>query len=708
MKRNGLNGLIRFSMRLPVLLLLVLLLAAACGSSEEAGPTATPQPTPTPIDVAAIVKQALEGQTGTQTGGVTADEVAKAIQEALGSQTGITAQDVATEIAKALAAQPGVTTDDVASAIASALSAQPGVSAADVAKAIETALAAQPGITEEDVESAIAKVLAEQGPAPTAMPEPTAMPGPGTEPKFGGTPPIMLYAPPFGDFLFKGSAPTAVWSDPVYNRMIEFNPETDDRNDIRGDLAKEWSVAGDGLTYTFKLHDNVKFQDGTPLTADDVLFSWKAATDCESIAILKEKDICPFTSGTLRLFTTYFDSARAIDSSTLELKTQFTAPAFLTNFSQGEMIVLPKHLIEAGTFPSAASPQNVIGSGPFKMKKHTKDIGTQYEKNTDYFKEGYPRWDGMNYFVLTDNATIIAAWKTEQVLMPATTGMNISFLEGVQLAKEMGDRASFHVAGPNAGMGLMINAKVPEFDNDEVRKAFMLIIHRQPIIETLSGGFYPIGFPIAPDVYWFSLSTAEVVKFPGFRELNGQKHPDDIAEAKRLFEKNGLGAGFKVAITCRTILEYCKLATLIADQLRRFMDWDTSVDAGDPVVNIGRFNAGDYQLGIMANSCGFPDPDSCLTSAYALPTSGMRRRAQFTSDEIIRISELQTKEMDRATRLGYIREAEGVLLNGQSAFPYAYFLMNAIITNNKIQNYHIAPGFSFQEKQEHLWCDPAC
>ena len=700
MKRNWSS---RFNIGFPISILLVLLIAVACGTTEEAGPTATPQPTPTPIDVEAIVQQALAGQTG----GVSADDMAKAIQTALSSQTGITTQDVASEIAKALAAQPGVTTDDVASAIASALSTQPGVSTEDVTKAIQNALATQPGLTEADVAAAIAKAIAAQGPIPTAMPNPTdtAM---SMEPIYGGTPPIMLYAPPFGDFLFKGSAPTAVWSDPVYNRMIEFNPETDDRNDIRGDLAKNWSVASDGLTYTFELHDNVKFQDDTPLTAEDVLFSWKAATDCESIAILKEKDICPFTSGTLKLFSTYYESSRAIDSKTLELKTKFTAPAFLTNFSQGEMIILPKHLIEAGTFPSAAQPDNVIGSGPFKMTKHTKDVETQYEKNTDYFKVGYPRWDGMKYFVLTDNSTIIAAWKTEQVLMPATTGMNISFLEGVQLAKEMGDRAEFHVAGPNAGMGLMINAKVPEFDNDEVRKAFMLIIHRQPIIETLSGGFYPIGFPIAPDVYWFSLSTAEVVKFPGFRELNGEKHPDDIAEAKRLFEKNGLGAGYKVAITCRQILEYCKIATLMADQFRRFLDWDTSVDAGDPVVNIQRFNAGDYQLGIMANSCGFPDPDSCLTSAYALPTSGMRRRAHFTSDKIIEISGLQTKEMDRDKRLGYIREAEQVLLNGQSAFAYAYFLMNAIVVNTKIQNYHIAPGFSFQEKQEHLWCDPAC
>ena len=372
------------------------------------------------------------------------------------------------------------------------------------------------------------------------------------------------------------------------------------------------------------------------------------------------------------------------------------------------MIVLPKHLIEAGKFPSAAEPENMIGSGPFRMKKHTRDVGTQYEKNQDYFKDGYPRFDGMTYFLMNDKGTIIAAYKTEQILMAPTPQNNLSFKDGLQLAKEMGDRAKFYVSGPLAGMGLMVNAKVAQFDNDEVRKAFMLIIHRQPVVETLSDGFYPLGFPIPPDLYWFSRTEAEVLQLPGFRELNGQKHPDDIAEAKQLFEKHGMGEGFKVAISCRTILEYCDMATLLADQFRRFLGWETTVDAGDPVVVIGRFNSGDYQLGIMANSCGFPDPDSCLTSAYALPTSGMRRRAQYTSDPIIALSDLQTKEIDQVKRGGYVDQAVELLLNGQNAFPYTHFLMSPVIVNSKIQNYNPPPAYSFQEKNEHLWCDPAC
>ena len=155
--------------------------------------------------------------------------MAKAIQTALAAQTG----DVATEIGKALAAQPGVTTDDVASAIANTFSAQPGITQDDVTKAIGTALAAKPGVTSEDVASAIAKALAAQPSIPGAQPTTTTAPD-RSQPRFGGVPSLQLYAIPFGDFLWKGSAQTTIWSAPVYNKIIEFNPETDDKTDQRG------------------------------------------------------------------------------------------------------------------------------------------------------------------------------------------------------------------------------------------------------------------------------------------------------------------------------------------------------------------------------------------------------------------------------------------------------------------------------------------
>ena len=129
--------------------------AVACGSAEQPAP-----PTPIPVDVAAIVQQAMEAQQP----GVTADDMAGAIQSALSAQPGVTTQDVASEISKALRAQPGgVTSQEMAAAVSNALAEQPGgVTSDEMASAIANALAEQPGVTTQDVAMEITKALKAQ------------------------------------------------------------------------------------------------------------------------------------------------------------------------------------------------------------------------------------------------------------------------------------------------------------------------------------------------------------------------------------------------------------------------------------------------------------------------------------------------------------------------------------------------------------------
>ena len=130
--------------------------AVACGESEQPAPA----PVPTPVDVAAIMQQVMAAQQP----GVTADDMASAIQSALAAQPGVTSQDVAAEISKALRAQPGgVTSDEMAAAISSALAEQPGgVTSDEMAAAISSALAEQPGVTTEQVAMEISKALKAQ------------------------------------------------------------------------------------------------------------------------------------------------------------------------------------------------------------------------------------------------------------------------------------------------------------------------------------------------------------------------------------------------------------------------------------------------------------------------------------------------------------------------------------------------------------------
>lgn len=129
-------------------------LALACSSSTEPAPA----PVPTPVDFDALIQRTLDAQPK----GVTADEMAAAMQQAMAGQQGVTQADVADAIAQAMAGQQDVTPADVASAVQDAMSAQPGVTQAEVADAIAKALAAQPGVTEAQMADAISNAMAMQ------------------------------------------------------------------------------------------------------------------------------------------------------------------------------------------------------------------------------------------------------------------------------------------------------------------------------------------------------------------------------------------------------------------------------------------------------------------------------------------------------------------------------------------------------------------
>ena len=95
---------------------------------------------------------------------------------------------------------------------------------------------------------------------------PTPTPAPTQDPKAflqaaragGHIPQLSVAAAAVWDPHEGGSLPSATaYIGPLYNKLIQFNPETEDKSDIRGDLAKDWQVSNDGKTYTFTLHENV-------------------------------------------------------------------------------------------------------------------------------------------------------------------------------------------------------------------------------------------------------------------------------------------------------------------------------------------------------------------------------------------------------------------------------------------------------------------
>ena len=192
--------------------------------------------------------------------------------------------------------------------------------------------------------------------------------------KYGGTIPMQVSGNvAHWDIMKCGSGGTCMSpTSPIYNGLVHYNGETAEPLDIRGDLATGWTLSEDGMSYVFSLPEDARWHDGTPITADDVVYS---------LDEMVRDDVPRPRSGQIR---PYYKSSKALNPHSVQVDLKFQASAFLPFLATEFMKMWPKH--HAGTGVDMGMEQNILGSGPFKMVEHTKDVGYKYVKNEDYFK----------------------------------------------------------------------------------------------------------------------------------------------------------------------------------------------------------------------------------------------------------------------------------------------------------------------------------
>jgi len=482
-----------------------------------------------------------------------------------------------------------------------------------------------------------------------------------------------------------------------YNQLIEYNPETDDPIDIRGDLAKSWELAKDGVTYTFRLHENARWWDGTPVTAADVVFSLDKIAE----------------PGALRpqigVFNFYYapGNSRVIDEHTVEVKTKNPSAEFISVLATDFFKILAKHWVESGV--DTKKWENAMGSGPFKPGKLIKDSSFELSKNPDYWKKGLPYLDGMKHFTIVDKGSVIAAYKTEQVLMSTWAVSNLSNQEALQLGEDAKDKLKVYFIPYGSMFGTVLNTSVKPFNDARVRRALQLSFHRPEFRQVFVGEIGSIGSPLPPGS-WFGRTEEEIARLPGFRvTADGKKHPDDLAEARRLLAEAGYPNGFEVEIMARTVVEFIDLAQLEAAQMRKYLNIEGTISTTDNATGLARYAKGDFKMSAQGKAFLVPEPDQIFLAQW-LPEGLFGGWSRWkTPPKFVELYQKQSAELDRTKRKAILREMEDFLLNEDpGGFIVLYWNNREWIVNHKVKNFHIPPALFAQLKHEHLWCDPKC
>lgn len=295
-----------------------------------------------------------------------------------------------------------------------------------------------------------------------------------------------------------------------------------ERNEIVPVLADRWEVSADGLTYTFYLRDDVRWQDGQPFTADDVVFT---------LELLRSPD--------LPMFHPYAELWRLVEIQKLApYLVRFTlsepfAP-FLDYTTTG---ILPKHILEqvpVAELDRHSFNQAPVGTGLFKVKELEPTDHVLLETNPYHRLWGQTMLDGVELRFYNDYKHVFAAYESGKV-------MGVSRILTEDLARARLNPNLQVLSARLSGYSLIFlnlkSAEKPFFQDRRVRQALLYALDRQALIDqVLTGQGVVIHGPIMPDSWAYD---------PEIR-----KYPYDVRMAVELLEE----AGFKLPDQSRMTL----------------------------------------------------------------------------------------------------------------------------------------------------------
>ena len=437
-------------------------------------------------------------------------------------------------------------------------------------------------------------------------------------------------------------------SSPMYNQLIQYDPLNP--TELIGDLAKSWKVSDDGLTYTFDLVQGVKWHDGTPFTVEDAVFSVER--------LILEGASRP-RAGVIRKF---IDSAEKIDDDTLAVHLQRAAPSFPRFFAVDYMKMVSKDHVEAGA--DLGNIDDAMGTGPFMGVSFTPGASWEYERNPNYFEDGRPFFDGMKVFNITDKGAILAAFKTGQVLgsITADTALDVDDLVKLDIDPVFRDKLDVWWVRGGSNEHFLLNVEHPPFDDPLVRRAFHLALDRQEINLAFGFGKWELG-AVFTSANPYALTQEELVEIPGYRQLDGEKHPEDIAEAQRLMAEAGFpgGEGFEADLFCPVILYLGDACALVKEQMKNFLGVDLEFRGVDIGTWIDGAVASDFNMAILGYSPMVFEPDDRYAQIYMVSD---RNWSRYEDPEANKLYEAQQLETDPEARKEIIKEMQRVVLNG--------------------------------------------
>ena len=465
----------------------------------------------------------------------------------------------------------------------------------------------------------------------------------------------LLSAPAHFDVHQSGTVSNIGTQGCMYDNLLRRDPR-DSGQSIIPDLAHSWEIAKDGKTYTFFLRKGVKFHDGGALTAEDV-----KATYARLIT-----PPAGFSSPRTPLFAAV-SAINIRDPYTIEFQLSEARPKdfMLGAFASGWNIIVRKKTLEEHNY-NLRQVMNFPGTGPFRhVKRVDKEVWVM-ERNPDYWNEGLPYLDGLEFYHLAPFSTELGGALLSGKV-DYTRGLDPATARKVAATPGMAS-TSFYQSVIHA---IWTNDQHKPFDDPRVRRALHLVLDRPVLVDVvkemapmLVGGFI---YPFSE----FATPPAQLAERLGYQP-NVQAA---ITEARRLLAAAGHAQGLKgVDFLVRELPHHKLWSVAIQAMLKEALHIETTMRTVQTSVWFDEAQAGNFDLTISAIVSTLIDPSDYFNAWYR--TNGPQNYSKWHNEPFDALVKQIDHELDRTRRLALIHQAEDLMEQDPPLLPVAWERVN--------------------------------
>lgn len=442
----------------------------------------------------------------------------------------------------------------------------------------------------------------------------------------------------------------------IFDRLI--NQGTN--QELLPGLAESWEPIGD-TTWEFKLREGVTFHDGTPFTADDVVFTMGRAGNVPD---------SPSSFGT---YVNSISEVEVIDDHTIHIHTH-DIHALLAN-DLSTVAILSRQHGEGASTSQYNSGEVTIGTGPYRFVDYVPGERIVLEANPDYWG-GAPAWERVTFRPITSAPARVAALLAGDVdVIEGVPTADIATLEGndnVVLSQGVSNRVIYLHIDSDREVTPHATAKdgseIPNpFRDVRVRRAINHAINRDAIVERIMEGVAIPAGQLLPDGFF---GVSETIEVPAY----------DVERARELLAEAGYPDGFRLTIHGPNdrYINDAQVLQAVAQMLSR-IGIETSVDTMPRSVYFGRASALEFSLMLVGWGSGTGEASSPLRALLATynPDTGMgsTNRGRWSNAEFDGLLEQAMQTLDADERAALLAQATEIAMSEVGLIP-THFQVN--------------------------------